>query len=135
MDISSNPFMDRFDIRGNEISNLNLSENLDLTRLYCSENRIASLYIRDNKSLVTGYVSLDDQERDARLEIGKDFYYLDMKKLVGDENIRYLKEFSEGEYDKRTGIVKFLRRPKEVDYIFYTWNIARTRMNVKLKIN
>lgn len=134
MDISGNPFMNMFDVRGNEITDLNISESLDLTRLFCSENRIAGLYIKEHKSLVTGYVSLDDQKRDIRIQPLRDGYFIDMKKLVGEENIKYLKEFSEGDYNKETGILMFKEKPTEIDYIFYTWNIARTRMKVKLNV-
>ncbi|MCC0657716.1 cell wall-binding repeat-containing protein [Clostridioides sp. ES-S-0123-01] len=45
--------LENFSCRGNQLTNLDLSNNINLKELYCNENQLTSLDLRNNKELIT----------------------------------------------------------------------------------
>lgn len=104
LDLRANTKLKTLNCVGNGLTELDLSQNTKLTNLDCYSNRLATLDLSQNTALQT--YSCNGQSVNAyrtQREDGK--WVLDLKELVGAENLDRITSVSEGEWDQQAGTV------------------------------
>ena len=132
LDVTHNPSLQRLDCKKNQLTQLALQHNLSLSTLDCGENHMPTLDLRANSQLTQILPSPQSLGVYHGQRAGNQ-YILDMKTVVGAENIANVASVSTGRYDKETGIWSFDTLPTDVSYQYQT-NQQSVLMTVTLSI-
>ncbi|MDQ5983334.1 MAG: hypothetical protein RUMPE_00343 [Eubacteriales bacterium SKADARSKE-1] len=100
----------------NQISSLDLSQNVLLENLHCNNNRLTSLNLEKNTKL--SVFDLSTQTSSATKYSEQGVWKVDLNDIIDPSNLANVSVIDNGSYDSSTGIITYTSEPSTTKYIY-----------------